>query len=282
MVSIDHDYEQRLYAWRRELDDDLTHEEGWLALVGLHWLDEGANAIGSDPALTVPLIHTAVPAQLGTLTLTGGLASLTVTAPDAEVRVDGEPVRQADLRDDHHPDGPSKVEIGSLMFTVIKRGDAYAVRVRDRDNPARLTFTGRAWFPLEPALRLDARFVPYETPRDYWIDNTVGQRISIDSPGEVTFTLDGQQHTLIAFPGNDEQTLWFVFRDATSGRLTYGACRFLNATLTEDGRVDLDFNRAYHPPCAFTAYATCPLPPPGNVLPVAVTAGERYPERATS
>jgi uncharacterized protein (DUF1684 family) len=280
MRPQDQDYEKRLTDWRREMDDHLTREDGWLALVGLHWLDEGANDIGSDPAAKVPLAYAAGPPRLGEITLTAGRAALTV-AEDAgvEVRVDGAPVSRADLRDDHHDDGPSKVQIDSLMFTIIKRGDAYAVRVRDRNAPRRKTFGGRAWFPIDPNFRVEARFDPFaDAPREYRIDNTVGQQIPIESPGVITFALDGQPFELIAFPGGEDGLLWFIFRDATSGRQTYGACRFLYAALADDGRVDLDFNRAYHPPCAFTPYATCPLPPPGNVLPLAITAGERLPQ----
>lgn len=280
MAIAHHDYEIQLTEWRRLKESELTAEDGWLSLVGLHWLSEGMNSLGSDPSLTVSLSHSAIPAHIGEITLRDNQATLNISA-DVEVRVDGQLVRSTSLRDDHHELGPSKVQIDSLTLTIIRRADAYAVRVRDRNAPERLSFAGRSWFPPDQAFRISGQFMAFEESREYMISNTVGQQIAIASPGIVKFEIQETACQLIAFPAEEAQQLWFVFRDRTSGRQTYGACRFLSATIQTDGRVEMDFNRAYHPPCAFTAFATCPLPPSENHLPVAITAGERLPGRMT-
>lgn len=280
MAIANHDYEIQLTEWRRLKEDELTTEDGWLSLVGLHWLSDGANSLGTDPSLAVALSHSAIPAHIGEITLRDNLATLSISA-DVEVLVDGQLVCSTLLRDDQHELGPSRIQIDSLTLTVIRRADAYAVRVRDRNAPERLSFAGRSWFAPDTAFRVSGQFIPFGEPREYTINNTVGQQIAIASPGIVEFEIQGAACQLVAFPAEEAQQLWFVFRDRTSGRQTYGACRFLSAIIETEGRVEMDFNRAYHPPCAFTAFATCPLPPTENHLAVAITAGECLPRKMT-
>jgi len=275
MFGIDSEraaYIAEINQWQQTMDDRLRKEDGWLTLIGLHWLHEGINTIGSNPTSDIPLPADKAPAYLGTITLTDGQATLQVAA-DVAVMVDGNRTSTALLRDDTAVGGPSQVSISSLTFFVIQRGDDYAVRVRDANNPARLAFTGRKWFPIDPQYRVNAIFVPYPAPHTLQIVNFVGQTVPMNSPGQVEFVLHGQRLSLEAFSAADNQ-LWFVFKDVTSGSSTYGAGRFLYAPLSADNTVSLDFNKAYHPPCAFTPYATCPLPPKGNVLPVPIRAGE--------
>lgn len=280
MAIANHDYEIQLTEWRRLKEDELTAEDGWLSLVGLHWLSDGANSLGTDPSLAVALSHSAIPAHIGEITLRDNQTTLSISA-DVEVLVDGQLVRNTALRDDQHELGPSRIQIDSLILTIIRRADAYAVRVRDRNAPERLSFAGRSWFAPDPEFRVSGQFIPFEEPREYMINNTVGQQIAIASPGIVEFEIQGAACQLVAFPAEEAQQLWFVFRDRTSGQQTYGACRFLSATIEAEGRVEMDFNRAYHPPCAFTAFATCPLPPSENYLPAAITAGECLPGKMT-
>ncbi len=265
------DYMAAVHTWRAEQDTKLRSETGWLTVVGLCWLHAGDNPIGSDPNSTV-LLPARMPAQLGILTLTEGGAVLRVTADGVEVLIDGAPSHEAGLCYD--AEHTTLVQIDGVTFFVIQRGERLGVRVRDVESEARRTFSGRCWFPVDAAYRVLGTFVPHPSARTLEVETVIGTTVVYQNPGAVTFELDGVPQQLEAFDGGDDQ-LWFVFRDATSGPLTYGAGRFLYAPLTADYTVDLDFNKAVHPPCAFTAYATCPLPPKENRLQRAIPAGEK-------
>ena len=266
-------YEAEIEAWRQSMDEKLRAETGWLTLTGLYWLHEGQNTLGSDPGCDVVLPESA-PAQLGYIDFHAQTtATLHITA-SAEVLVDGVVANTIRLRSDSHPQGASRVEIGSVNFFVIKRGSQYGVRVRDRNKPERLNFSGRIWFPINPAYRISATFTPYPEPKTLQIANVAGLLEPTLSPGVVDFTLDGQSVRLEAFEGGENE-LWFVFRDTSP--LTYPASRFLYAPIHPDGTATLDFNKAYNPPCAFTPYATCPLPPKQNILAFPLEVGEKIP-----
>ncbi len=265
------DYTAAIHTWRAEQDTKLRSETGWLTVVGLCWLQTGENLIGSDPESAV-LLPARTPAQLGVITLTEGEAVLRVTADAAEVLIDGAPSRAAVLGYD--ADHTTLVQIDGVTFFVIQRGERLGVRVRDVESEARRMFSGRRWFPVDAAYRVVGTFVPHPSARALEVETVIGTTVLYHNPGAVTFELDGVPHRLEAFDGGDDQ-LWFVFRDGTSGQLTYGAGRFLYAPLMADHTVDLDFNKAVHPPCAFTAYATCPLPPKENRLQRAIHAGEK-------
>lgn len=266
-------YEAEIEQWHQKMHDGLVGEAGWLSLVGLYWLHTGNNSIGANPDGDVVLNSPQVPAQLGVIELADDQLVLRITA-DAPVLVDGVPATTAELRDDYSEAGPSLVQIGSITFFVIRRGREYAIRVRDANAPARLNFAGRKWFPLDQAYQVDGVYSPHETPRTLQVVTSSGNLVPVTNPGRVTFALQGQQFALEAFTAGENE-LWFVFKDATSGKLTYGAGRFMYAPLHPDGTVSLDFNKAYHPPCAFTAFATCPFPPKENALPVEIPVGER-------
>jgi hypothetical protein len=265
--------EADLMRWRRQKDESLTGPTGWLALAGLWWLSEGANTIGSDPTGDIAL-PAGAPTHLGVLLVRDGQASLRVTCPE-EVRVDGKAVQEARLLADRDEGGPSRLTVGPLTIVIIRRGEQAAVRVWDADHPARLAFSGRRWFPPTDAFRLMGVFHQHQPPRTAPVPNTIGMVVAMENPGWVEFSLADRSLRLEALDGGPG-LLWFIFRDLTSGVETYGACRYLYAPLLADGRVELDFNRAYSPPCAFTPYATCPLPPAGNSLEVRIEAGERF------
>jgi uncharacterized protein (DUF1684 family) len=266
-------YTAEIEAWHDSMERTLRCDDGWLTLAGLYWLHEGTNTIGSDPASDI-LLPDSSPAYLGAIEFDGTKAVLKTISVEP-VSIDEVPIINAELRDDTADDGPSLVRVGAITFFVIHRGDKYGIRVRDQNSEVRRSFTGRKWFPVDPAYRILATFHPYEQPRTYSIINILNMVEKMDSPGEVTFEIAGQALRMIALDDGDDK-LWFVFKDATSGDSTYGAGRFLKVPLPANGTtVDLDFNRAYNPPCAFTAYATCPLPPPENVLPVKIAAGEQ-------
>ena len=267
-------YQEEVLSWRQMMDERLRADDGWLTLTGLFWLDEGENTVGSDPTSSVILPKSA-PGRIGVINFSGGSATLQVNNR-FPTTVDGQTVSSSLLLDDHATHGASRVDIGSVSFHVLKRGDQYGVRVRDRENPDRLNFKGRIWFPIDPAYRIVARFVPHPSARTMEIENMLGGITLMQNPGCAEFELGGQTIRLEAFNSRADE-VWFVFRDATSKSETYAAGRFLYAPLQPDGTAILDFNKAYNPPCAFTVYSTCPLPPKENILPIRVEAGEKLP-----
>jgi uncharacterized protein (DUF1684 family) len=196
------------------------------------------------------------------------------SAEGVSVVIDGTPVTEAILRNDNDDKGSSRVNINAIRFWVIKREDKYGVRVIDNEHPALKTFGGRQWFPLDPTFRVEAKFTPHPEVRKLSVINSVGLTVPMSNPGIVDFTLHGQTFRLEAFE-DEPGALWFIYKDQTNGSLTYGTGRFLVATVDDAGNVDLDFNRSYSPPCAFTPYATCPFAPRENHLPIRIEAGER-------
>jgi uncharacterized protein (DUF1684 family) len=188
------------------------------------------------------------------------------------VSVNGKPATTAFLRCDTDPGGPDSLTAGGLTMFVIHRGQRYAVRLKDKNSEFRQAFTGLHWFPVREDYRIVARFVPYDAPHKIAIPNILGETEEEPSPGYAVFTLHGHSYRLD--PVLEDDQLFFIFRDQTSGKETYGSGRFLYATMPKEGKVVLDFNKAYNPPCAFTPFATCPLPPKENRLAVRIEAGE--------
>ncbi|MDR3677832.1 MAG: DUF1684 domain-containing protein, partial [Acidobacteriota bacterium] len=170
---------------------------------------------------------------------------------------------------------PDVLRVRSLSMFVIHRGNRFGIRLKDKDSEARRKFTGTHWFPVAEEYRVTAKFVPYTPPRKIAVPNILGDVEQEDCPGYVEFTLKGRQYRLDPVSAGNE--LFFIFRDLTAGKETYPSGRFLNTAGAKNGEVVLDFNQAVNPPCAFTPYATCPLPPAQNHLPVRIEAGElRY------
>ena len=259
-------------SWRAQRIAGLTRPQGWLSLVGLHWLGEGANRVGA--ATDNDVVLAGGPDHLGVITLTDGRIELQL-ADEAQASVDGQPVHHAELLDDAST-APSLVSFGTLSFRVIERGGRHALRVWDSQSPTLLGFDGIDSYAVDPAWRITARWVAFDPPQTLDMPNVLGVSELVTVPGKAVFEHDGQTFELLPIfetPGADE--LFFVFADRTSGRQTYGGGRFLYADLPKDGQVVLDFNKAYNPPCIFTPYATCPLAPPENRLRTAVTAGEK-------
>lgn len=259
--------------WRTARTARLAGPEGWLTLVGLHWLSEGENAVGSDPALPVALPAGKAPARVGVFLLEAGKVRVKAD-PAAGLRLEGRPVTEAELRTDQ--DGtPDVLRLDSLSLTIIRRGERSAVRVRDAENPLRKSFHEVPAFPPKAAYRVVATFTPYPAPKEVSIPTVLGTPTTMRAPGTAAFRLGGRTYTLepVQEPGDTE--LFFIFHDRTAGKETYPAGRFLYADPPKDGKVVLDFNRAVNPPCAFTPFATCPLPPRQNWLPVRIPAGEQ-------
>jgi uncharacterized protein len=265
-------YRKEIEAWRAERLAGLRNPEGWLTLVGLFWLDEGQNRFGTDPANRVVLPAGRGPAVAGTLERHGDAVTIKA-APGAGVQIDGAPVSERTLHFEPKKE-PVIVRLGSVSFFLIQRGDKLGVRMRDSQSPALAAFHGVDSFAVDPSWRVVARFEPYATPKQIPITNILGMTANQPSPGAVVFERDGHSYRLDALQASDG-SLFLLFADRTSGRETYGAGRFLDTDAPRDGKVVIDFNKAYNPPCAFTSFATCPLPPSQNHLAVAIDAGEK-------
>ncbi len=260
-------YRQQVEQWRAEHQSKLTAADGWLTVVGLDWLKEGDNRVGADPSNEVPLPPGSAPQRVAVITLHAGNAVLH-PAPGVPLTLNGKAATVTALREDD-----DILAINHLKFYLIRRGDRAGIRLKDNDSAARKHFQGLSWYPMDPAWRIQAKFTAWPTPHNLVFHNTIGQQETEPSPGYVTFQKDGREFRLEAMV--DEGKLFFVLRDQTSGKTTYGASRFLYAEQPHNGTVWLDFNQTENPPCAFTAYATCPLPPPQNRLALAITAGEK-------
>ena len=271
-ADIDPAYLKEIETWRAQRVAQLTTPDGWLTLIGLHFLTEGDNTVGSAKDNDVVLAKG--PAHLGKVTLAAdGRVKIALTA-DADARIDGKSVLAGELRWSG-PGRPTVVSAGTVSFFVIDRSGKKALRVKDRESERRTHFLGLDYFPIDPAWRIEAQWVEFDDPRQIPITNILGQVSPAIVHGKAVFERDGQKVELLPIDEGPGEPLFFVISDATSGKETYGAARFLYADAPVDGKVVLDFNRTQNPPCAFTPFATCPLPPKENRMSFAVTAGEK-------
>lgn len=247
-LAADPSYFRGVEQYRAQREAALKQDDGWLTVVGLFRLKEGENEI-------------ALPASAA-----AHLAKITFSNGKAIYYAEGKP--GTDLKPN-----VDIIRTGKSSFFVIKRGVEYFIRVKDNDSQIRRDFTGLKWFPIDPSWNITAKFTSYDQPRTMMFDSQNGVKQPMQSPGYATFTRGGKEYRLE--PVIEGHELFFIFRDATSNKTTYGAARFLYADFAKDGVVNLDFNKTINPPCAFTPFATCPLPPPQNRLPLAITAGEK-------
>ena len=266
-------YAREIEQWRAERLASLTSESGWLSLIGLFWLKEGKNTFGSDAANDIVIPK--VPARAGEFVLANGV--VTFRTPHAKTFiVDGAPISTVELKTDVH-EKPTIMRVGSLSLQIIKREDRLGVRVKDKDHPDRTNFRGLEYFPIDPKWRVEARFEPYNPPKPVPILNVLNMETDEPSPGAVAFEVNGKTYRLDAITERGNPQFFMIFADDTRGKETYGAGRYLYIDPPDaNNRVVIDFNKAYSPPCAFTNYATCPLPPKQNILPVEVNAGEKF------
>lgn len=269
-LSTGPEYPKRIEQWRAQREASLRSEDGWLAVCGLFWLEEGENVVGSAPGSQVLLPADAAPARVGVIRLDGDRAEFTA-APGVRALRNGEPATKAELRSDA-TGNPDVLQVGRLKLLLIKRGPRYGIRLRDPECALRRNFRGLRWFPVREEWRISARFLPAPADRKLVVDTIIGTQEEMPLAGEVEFDREGRTFRLQA--ARSGQRLFIVFRDATAGKTTYAAGRFLYADPPQDGRVILDFNQAINPPCAYNPYTTCPLPPPQNRLPIEIPAGE--------
>lgn len=268
-------YAKEIDQWHAERWAGLKSEDGWLTLVGLFWLKDGENKFGSGPANEIILPTGKIGAQAGAFVLKDGTVRIETT-PKTGFTVDGKPVTSLALKSDE--DGsPTLLHLGTMTFQVIKRGDKLGVRVKDKENPDRLNFQGTQFYPTALKWRIDAQFVPYDPPHPVAITNVLNMQSDESSPGAVKFEVDGKSYQLDAITEKGETKYFMIIADNTSGKETYPAGRYLYVDPPDAaGHLVIDFNRAYSPPCAFTKFATCPLPPRQNRLPFVIDAGEKY------
>jgi uncharacterized protein (DUF1684 family) len=269
-------YEAEIGKWRSARVDRLKAPNGWLSLIGLDWLKDGKNTVGA--AKSNDIVLAAGPANMGTVTLDKGKVTFETDPRGGmtnAVTVDGKHVKKTSLTDDASGE-PSVVQAGSASFYVIDRNGRKGLRVKDTNAKARSGFTGIDYYPIDPSWRVEAKFTPFNPPHTLEIPNVIGQVDKMPIPGKVEFERDGKKYTLLpVLEEPDAKELWYIFADRTSAKETYGGGRFLYSEMPKDGKVVVDFNKAYNPPCAFSPHATCPLAPTENRLAIPVTAGEK-------
>lgn len=269
-------YVKSVDAWHKDRVARLGAEDGWLSLIGRDWLNPGENTLGSAPGSTVLLPEWAAPAKAGLFILEGSAVRFR-PFPGGGLLLNGKPATEALLKSDAEGK-PDLLQAGRVRFYVIRRGDRFGIRIKDSETPARKAFHGVPRYPVDPAWRVEADFVPYAKPQIRQIPTVLGTSEPMSAPGLLTFKVGGREVTLEPMVEDPEHPeLFLIFKDATSAHGTYPAGRFLYAAMPRNGKVVLDFNRAINPPCAFTIFATCPLPPKQNQLDIAVPAGEKDP-----
>jgi len=275
-------HRSEIQKWQNDRLASLTKDDGWLTLVGLFWLNEGENKFGSDAKNAVVLPKDKAPGVAGSLWLEKGRVRL-VARPDSAIDVAGpiesrrtNPITTLDLKDDNDDNGPTILKLGTLLINVIKRGERIGVRVKDTESRTRREFKGLEYYPIDPKWRIEARFEPYQPAKAIPITNVLGMTDDEASPGALSFEVDGKTYRIDPILEKGETDLFVMIADETTGKETYGAGRYLYVSPPDAaGKVVIDFNKAYSPPCAFTNFATCPLPPRQNYLPFRVDAGEK-------
>jgi len=265
-------YEESIAEWQEYRIGVLTDSTGWLRLADLIWLDEGENSFGSGSSQEIQFPEGTIPESAGTFTLSGGTVTMQVN-PGVEITHDGSPVEEMTIFDG---DDRPKLEHESLIWYVDSRGDDHGIRIYNRDNPKADAFDGFPRYPLDERWHLRAQFTPHQEEKTIRIVNVQGEEIDRESPGKVEFEVDGERHSLDAF--ETRSGLFLMFTDETNQTETYQAGRYMIVDHPEGGgELVLDFNQAYNPPCAFSKFTTCQLPPPQNRLEIAIEAGEKRP-----
>jgi uncharacterized protein (DUF1684 family) len=280
VTSAESEWRADLDAWRARREKEIDAPDGWLTLVGLEWLKSGANSVGAAADNQIQL-HAHAPEHIGMITVSGTTVQLLATMDGYPpgLMIDGKPAKDGPLTVEGAK--PSIITWHGLTLVVLDRGGRYVLRVKDADSDTRKGFHGLNWFAPDPNLSIQASWIPFTPPHVEAIPTVLGTTLNLPAPGVATFTVNGQKFTLepvLESPG--DKTLFFIVSDQTLKSTTYQGGRFLHVPfpdhgLDQPGTVILDFNRLENPPCAYTSYATCPLPPEKNRMPVAIEAGEK-------
>ena len=265
------EYITDIEQWHQKRIERLKNENGWLTLVGLYWLKEGVNSFGSNKNSDIVFPENA-PQSIGKIILKDSVITLKVKK-GVNVINEGQPINEIKLEHDL-TGNPSILDLGSLRWYIIKRGDRYGIRLRDINAPLRNEFDGIERFPVNEDWEITASFEAYDPPKVISLPTQIGTVEEEPSPGAVVFEKDGQTYRIDAV--DTGKRLWLIFADETSGKETYGAARYLYIDKPDStGKTIVDFNLAYNPPCVFTKYATCSFPPKQNFLKLKITAGEK-------
>jgi uncharacterized protein len=273
MISMGtNEYEDQILQWRAKKYDDLVGENGWLALAGLSWLKPGRNLVGSNPMCEVALPERA-PTFMGIIEVSGKAVRLQV-ADGVPVQVNDKPVQKTILKSSKDPK-PSYITWNDMRMVLHEHAGKYAIRIWDNQRRNQFTLPLLKWFPINKHFRFNARYAPYSEPKVSEQPDTFGDTVEDRLDGYVTFHFEGKTYKLDVTQVKD-QKLFIKFRDLTSSKETYPPSRYCYTEPVRAGKVILDFNYAYSPPCAFTEYATCIFAPQQNVLPFRVEAGEIY------
>ena len=278
-LAADPAYVKSVEDWRAHADQSLRKDNGWLTLAGRYVMKPGVNTFGTGPGNDMVFPAGLGPARMGTVTVAPGRVDVKL-APGVTMTKEG--VSMTDKVMGTDPENRDWVSLGRASFHVIERDGKYILRLADNESDVRKHFGGRVWFGVDEGYLVNAKFVEYKPERRIPIVNILDEVSDETVPGYVEFTLDGRQYRLDAL--DEDGGLFIILRDETAGKTTYGSGRFLFVEKKPfDGETfKLDLNRVYNPPCAFSEYTTCPLPPKQNILKVKIEAGEKYPPRKTS
>ncbi|MBN2549901.1 MAG: DUF1684 domain-containing protein [Anaerolineales bacterium] len=264
------DYSSEIQTWRKNYEQQLSAPDSWLAISALVWLKEGENRFGTDPTSEVVLPPKSAPRLAGIFRYQQGEVTLEA-APGTKMTINDEAISSRVIKLNDF--GASEwIVLNDLKISIIQRGVRMGARIYDKNNPARKAFASLRWFPIEEAYHLEANFIPFDTPRMIPITNVIGDTSEEACPGRVEFVWNKQPCRL--YPLTDGDGLWFIFKDASNGVMTYAGGRYMSTDGPKDGKVILDFNKAHNPPCAYTDFATCPMPSEENRLSAPIMAGE--------
>lgn len=270
------DYIKSVHEWQQQRFENLKSETGWLNLVGLYWLEEGQNPFGSNEANNI-IFPEKAPDFIGSIILYKGNLSVYINE-DAEVFINDSLTKEHDIYTDTD-DNTTMFKTGSLRWYIIKRGERYGIRLRDLESPLINQLTEIPSFPVDPNWRIEAKFERFDLPKEIAVPNVLGDVEFEKCYGLLKFQIEEKEYSLMPLGDGVNSGLFLIFADETSAGETYGAGRFLSVEKPdENGRTYIDFNKATNPPCAFTDFATCPLPPRENILPVKILAGEKINE----
>jgi len=268
------DYAKGIEKWRSEREANLKKETGWLTVAGLFWLKEGINTVGAGEKFDVRLTDNFKQGKFGEIEFKEGKAVLKVEK-GIDAQIDGKSVSApVDLVSDEKGK-PTEIRTGTQTFFLIKREERFGIRLKDSNSEARRNFKGLHWFPIDESYKVTARLEAWPEPKELSVPNVLGGNFKMKSPGVLKFSLNGKECALQPVLEDDDETLFIIFGDDSNRSDTYKSGRFLYAEKPVNSEVVLDFNKAENPPCAFTPYATCPLPPAGNKLEVEIKAGEK-------
>jgi hypothetical protein len=263
-----------ILTWQQSRVKELTSPDGWLALAGRYWLKEGEQSFGAGRGNQIIFPRGTSPDTIGWILLKNDQVTIRIKE-GLDVRWNEQVVKEIDMTNDQSGQ-PTYLTLGTLKWHIIKRGHRFALRLKDSENANLKEFKGLEYFPVDPSWCMRAQFVPYDPPKKLPIATVIGTVDTLISPGYLSFNAGRKHFRLDPVQEAGAESLFIIFADETSGVETYGGGRFLDAPLPdENGDVILDFNKAYNPPCAFTEFATCPLPPDQNKLAISITAGEK-------